>query len=42
MEDDATVKDFITTLFSRFKGLQGDHLNNNEIGYDNMCRYYYM
>ena len=42
MADDATVKDIITTLISRFKALQGDHLKNNEIGYDNMCRYYYM
>jgi GTPase SAR1 family protein len=33
MEDDATVKDIITTL-SRFKGLQGDNLRDNEIGYD--------
>jgi hypothetical protein len=39
MEDDATVKDIITTLISRFRGLQGDHLKNNGIGYDNMCRY---
>ncbi len=37
MEDDATVKDIITTLISRFKGFQGDHLNNNGIGYMIIC-----